>query len=156
LSSRYALSSGSLARLPIGQGAINYSAVGPDFSVFVKRYLPGTDLVSERGGIELSELARQHGIPAAPIIRNIDGDLIDETGPTPVSVGTGMPGRVLTEGLDRIQYEQIGTTLGKIHRLFAPLPASSLPSARSQKWREISVTALELTIHRLQSIVADP
>jgi Ser/Thr protein kinase RdoA (MazF antagonist) len=155
LSSRYGLRSESLARLPTGQGTINYRAAASDFAAFVKRYPPGSDLLREREGIRLSELARQQGIPAAPIIRNLDGDVIDETGPTPISVWFWMPGSVQTDGLSEIQYEQIGAALGKIHCLFAALPASRSLARRSKTWLEISVTNLESTIQQLQSIVAE-
>jgi len=102
----------------------------------------------------LPALARQQGIAAAPIIRNFDGDVIDETGAAPISDWLWMPGSVQTDGLSEIQYEQIGAALGKIHRLFAALPASRSPARRSKTWLEISVTNLESTIQQLQSIVA--
>jgi phosphotransferase family enzyme len=65
-----------------------------------------------------------------------------------------MPGSVQTDGLSETQYQQIGAALGKIHCLFAALPAGRSPSRRSKTWLEISVTNLESTIQQLQSIVA--
>jgi Ser/Thr protein kinase RdoA (MazF antagonist) len=153
LSRRYGLACTQLARLPIGHGTINYRAEFAGQTLFVKQYLPRTDLAAEREAIHLSELARSSGIPAAPIFRNVDGDVIDQAGRVALSVWTWMPGAVQTEGLSSRQFEQVGATLGRIHRLFAPLPASNAPAFRAQKWRDISVDGLNSTIDHLQMLI---
>ena len=81
--------------LPIGQGTVNYRAACDGRDVFVKSYPPGTDLPGERAAIDLSALAGKHGVPVAPLIKARDGQLIDTSGSTAVSVWDWMPGTVI-------------------------------------------------------------
>ncbi len=149
---RYGLAVRGLAQLPIGQGTVNYRATCTDGDVFVKNYQAGTDLAGEEGAIELSELAHRHGIPGATVLRNRDGRTIDATTALAVSVWEWMPGRVVTE-LNTLQCEQAGQALGRIHALFASLPASSAPAPEVDQWRHVDIGDLTSTIDRLLEII---
>lgn len=153
LADRYGLAAADLVQLPIGQGTVNYRAACAGREVFVKNYPPGADLHTEAEAVELSELARLHGIPAATVLRNRDGQVIDATTSAAVSVWEWMPGRVVTD-MNTAQYEQAGHTLGRIHALFADLPASAGPSPEAEKWRAIDSGELASTIDELLGIIA--
>jgi Ser/Thr protein kinase RdoA (MazF antagonist)/glycosyltransferase involved in cell wall biosynthesis len=153
LAGRYGLAATDLVQLPVGQGTVNYRAACADREVFVKNYPPSTDLRGEEAAIELSELAHRHGIPTATALRNRDGQPIDATTAIALSVWEWMPGEVVTN-LNTVQYQQAGHTLGRIHALFADLPASSKPSPGAEKWRDIDLGGLAATIDQLLEIVA--
>ncbi|WP_099054994.1 phosphotransferase enzyme family protein [Streptomyces fodineus] len=154
LADRYGLAVRSMVQLPIGQGTVNYRAICEDREVFVKHYPPGTDLAAEERAIGLSELARRHTIPAAPIVANCHAQLIDGSTPHAVSVWQWMPGRVITV-LNTQQCAQAGEALGRIHALFAPLPESAAPSPEADAWLRIDPAGLEATIDQLLGIIAE-
>ncbi|MCK9905263.1 phosphotransferase [Frankia sp. Cpl3] len=149
LTSRYGLVSQRLARVPIGQGTVNYRVFCVDQEVFVKVYPDHTDLAGEREAIELSAIAGQHGVPVAATLRNCEGQTIDSSAGPPLSVWQWMPGQVITEGLSTEQYKQAGAALGRIHAAFAPLSASSGPAPQVTAWRSIDSAGLSATILRL-------
>jgi Ser/Thr protein kinase RdoA (MazF antagonist) len=155
LADRYGLAARGLARLPIGQGTINYRADCADRAVFVKSYPPDADVPGESDAIGLSELAGGHGVPVAAVLRNRDGQVIDTSSPIAVSVWEWMPGRVVTEGLSTSQYNQAGAALGRIHATFADLPASAGPAPQVNEWRTVDLNGLAATIDRLLSVIAD-
>ncbi|WP_327048327.1 phosphotransferase [Microbispora sp. NBC_01189] len=153
LADRYGLAVQDLVQLPIGQGTINYRATCADREVFVKNYPSGTDLRKEAEAVQLSELAHRHGIPAATALRNRSGQVIDATTLAALSVWEWMPGQVVTE-LSTAQYEQAGHALGRIHALFAGLPASATPSPEAEKWRHVDLSGLVATIDTLLGVIA--
>ncbi|GII52814.1 hypothetical protein Pth03_12030 [Planotetraspora thailandica] len=153
LAERYGLTVHGLVQLPIGQGTVNYRVTCAGGDVFVKSYPAGTDLEGEAGAIELSELARRHGIPAAAVLRNRDGQTIDGTTSLAVSIWRWVPGHVVTE-LNTSQYEQAGDALGRIHALFAKLPANSTSNRKVDEWRDIDLNDLAATANGLLSIIA--
>ena len=153
LRDRYGLQDLQLQRLPIGQGTINYRASGPHGAFFVKRYTAKTHLPAEEAGIALSEQARHAGIPAAAVIPNRDGQWLDRSSPIALSVWSWVEGDVRTEHLSRAQYGCAGSTLGAIHRIFAPLPESRAPALKSLDWRKFSLPSLQHTIDRILGMV---
>lgn len=152
LADRYGLRSCALTYLPIGQGTINFRAVRHDGrEVFVKNYPPGTDLAAERAGIGLSMRALRAGIPAAPVLPNTDGEVLDSSTDLPVSVWQWMPGQVALR-MSPAQLGAAGTELGRIHALFAELPATSTRAV--EQWRTVDVDGLAVTIDHLLDIIA--
>ena len=149
---RYGLHNAQISRIQIGQGTKNYRAVLSNNVVFVKRYLPGTDIDEERGGIRLSELAAQAGIPVASIIPNKNGEWIDLTSDLPMSVWEWVEGSVKYKLCDE-GYAEIGHALGVIHRTFAKLPESSLPAEKTIAWRQVSVSKLNSRLSNLRALV---
>lgn len=156
LRSQYGVAQAMLTRLEMGQGTVNYRAMIPGHDdVFVKHYSPGTDLPAEGEAITLTGLAARYGVPAAPVIPAAGGQVIATTGTTAISVWQWMPGRAATDGLTAGQAEQAGTALGRIHAVFAPLPASSGPAPQAGRWREdMDVPGLRATIGQLRAIIA--
>ncbi|CUU60606.1 homoserine kinase type II [Parafrankia irregularis] len=152
LTRSYGLTPQRLDQLPIGQGTINYRATCADGDVFVKNYLPGTDLTGEADAIELSALGGQHGVPVAELLRNNAGHLIDASTPYPISVWEWMPGKVVTTALTAGQARGAGNALGLIHTTFAALPASAAPSTQARSWLAVDVAELAATIDRLTDI----
>ena len=155
LADRYGLAPRRLTQLPIGQGTVNYRAACDGRDAFVKSYPPGTDLPGERAAIDLTALARKHGVPVAPLIKARDGQLIDTSTSTAVSVWDWMPGTVNTGELTSGQLGQAGHALGRIHAAFAPLPASAGPAPQVTAWRNPDLPGLDATITRLLAIIAD-
>ena len=155
LADRYGLAPQRLTQLPIGQGTVNYRAACAGRDVFVKSYPPGTGLPGERAAIDLTALARKHGVPVAPLIKARDGQLIDTSTSTAVSVWDWMPGTVNTGELTSGQLGQAGHALGRIHAAFAPLPASAGPTPQVTAWRNPDLPGLDATITRLLAIIAD-
>ncbi|MFJ8602288.1 phosphotransferase enzyme family protein [Streptomyces shenzhenensis] len=154
LADRYGLAVRDLVQLPIGQGTVNYRATCADREVFVKHYPPSADLAAEERAIGLSELARRHAIPAAPVVANRHAQLIDTSTPHAVSVWQWMPGRVITVLNDR-QCAQAGEALGRIHAVFAPLPESAAPAPEADAWLRMDPARLEATVDQLLGIIAE-
>ena len=154
LGDHYGLTVRDLAQLPIGQGTVNFRATCEDGEVFVKNYPPGADLAAEQKAIGLSELARRHGVPTAPIVHNRQQQPIDASTLHPMSVWQWMPGRVITD-LDIGQTRQAGQALGRIHALFAPLPESAHPSLQADAWYRADPARLKTTIDRLLDVIAE-
>lgn len=153
LTTRYGLAVLEMTQLPIGQNTVNYRAVCEDRAVFVKNYPPGTDLPAERDAIGLSELARHHRIPAAAVIANRDGEVIDTSSAAALSVWQWMPGQVITT-LNPAQYTQAGDALGRIHTLFATLPVRIPVSTALDTWRTADTHELTTVIDQLLGIIA--
>lgn len=156
LADRYGLPTPALARVGVGQNTINLRARSGDRQVFVKTYPDGVDLDAERGAIGLSELAGDHGVPAARIIHDRDGQAIDTSTAVTFSVWEWMPGTVVTD-LGDAGCAQAGQALGRIHAAFAHLPQSATADAAAplRSWRTIDVPALEATIDRLLGLIND-
>lgn len=154
LSERYGLDAGRLRQLPIGQGTINFRASCAGRDVFVKTYPGDADLPGEREAIGLSELAGREGVPVAAALRNRDGQVIDTSTTTAVSVWEWMPGEVVTSGLTAAQHEQAGAALGRVHAVFARLPASAGPAPQVGEWRNVDLGKLSADISRLRAIIS--
>ncbi|MBO7936570.1 phosphotransferase enzyme family protein [Streptomyces antibioticus] len=154
LADAYGLAVRDLVQLPIGQGTVNYRATCDDREVFVKNYPTGTDLAAEEHAIGLSELARRHNIPAAPVVANRHAQLLDASTPHAISVWQWMPGRVTTV-LNTRQCAQAGHALGRIHAVFATLPESAAPAPEADAWLRQDPARLEATIDRLLGIIAE-
>lgn len=151
LADRYGLAVRTLTQLPIGQGTVNFRATcDGGREVFVKNYPDGTDLPAERQAIALSTLALQGGVPGAPVVVNRHGQVIDTSGPLAVSVWEWMPGQVVTR-LSPAQLAAAGSALGRIHALFADLPA--VPTDTVRRWHEVDVQGLTATIDRLLEVI---
>lgn len=160
LADRYGMAVRDLVQLPIGQGTVNYRATCEDRAtceerqVFVKCYPPGTDLAAEHQAVGLSELARRHGVPAAAVVANRDGQLIDFHTEQPLSVWEWMPGRVVTD-LTPTRTAQAGHALGRIHALFAALPASTGPAPHADDWLRADPARLQASIDQLLEVITD-
>ncbi|MDG4763319.1 phosphotransferase [Solwaraspora sp. WMMD406] len=152
LACRYGLAPDRMVQLPIGQGTTNYRATCAGHDVFVKNYPPGTDLAGEADAIGLSALAGCHGTPVAGLLRNHAGDLIDTSSRYAVSVWEWMPGAVVTTDLTAGQARAAGATLGRVHAVFATLPASIGPSSQAQSWLAVDLAGLAATVDRLADI----
>ncbi|GAA5179121.1 hypothetical protein GCM10023322_08170 [Rugosimonospora acidiphila] len=153
LSERYGLHTQQLTQLPIGQGTVNYRARYGDGQVFVKCYPPGTDLVAEEAAIGQSVIAARHEVPVPAVVPTVDGDVIERT--AAISVWEWMPGSVVIEGLTAARYEQLGATLGRIHRVFAALPGGAAAPDQVARWRaKLRPDALTARIDELRGIVA--
>lgn len=153
LAGSYGLTVCAITQLPIGQGTVNYRADCNGRQVFVKSYPGGTDLPAEREAITLAGLALAAGIPGAAVLPNQDGDVIDTGGSLALSVWEWMPGQVITR-LSPAQLAAAGTTLGRIHALFADRPTPATAPA-VQQWRGIDVDGLAVTIDQLLDIIAE-
>lgn len=155
LAADYRLSPTELRRLPIGQGTVNYRACGARRNVFVKCYPTHADLAAERDAIGLSGLAGRHGVPVAAVVPTIAGEPISSHGPRAISVWEWVEGHTVTDPLTTAQQLAAGAALGRIHRAFAPLPASSGPAPQVASWRSVDLATLSATIDRLQAVITE-
>lgn len=156
LAAAYDLRADRIERLPIGQGTINYRAYVGGVAMFVKTYLPGTDLDAERAGIELSALAGSVGVPVARVLASSTSDLIavGERG-TAISVWEFVDGQTIQTGLNLEQLTATGAALGRIHRAFAELPASSGPAPQVPEWMGFDPADSQATIDQILGIIAE-
>lgn len=154
LQDAYGITDVFLERLPLGQATLNYRAVGQDQTVFVKRYLAGTALDEERRAIELSEIARRAGIPAAPIRAASNGHYIVEAHGFAISVWDWMPGSTKSTQLTIRQHEEVGIQLGRIHRIFRNLRTKNMSIEKTNRWLDPKIEKLRLDIKTLQDLVA--
>lgn len=155
LADAYGIHTSGLERLPIGQGTVNYRASAGHAAVFVKSYLPGTDLEAEEAGIGLSVLAGKSGVPTAQVLPAVGGKLIAAGGNTAISVWDYVDGHTLSGGLNRAQLAAAGSALGRIHRAFAELPASSGPAPQLTDWTAFDPADNQATIDRILAIIAE-
>lgn len=156
LADAYDLTADRVERLPIGQGTVNYRASIGGVAMFVKSYLPDTDLEAERAGIELSAMAGTAGVPVARVLTSAAGNLIaaGRSG-TAISVWEFVDGQTIQTGLNAAQLAATGAALGQIHRTFAQLPASSGPAPQVLEWMGFDPTDSQATIDRILAIIAD-
>lgn len=154
LADRYNLTVQTIVQVPIGQGTVNYRATCDGRDVFVKHYPPGTDLGAEQRAIFLSDLARRHDVPTAPVMANRDDQLIDATTPHAVSVWQWMPGHVVTIP-NTEQNADVGDALGRIHAVFARLPESTGPAPQADNWLRRDPASRETMIDQLLDIIAE-
>ncbi|EFG03870.1 phosphotransferase enzyme family protein [Streptomyces clavuligerus] len=157
LETAYDLDGVRLTRLPAGQNTINYRADDAGGVLFVKHYLPGTDLAAEREAIGQSRLAGEHGVPVAVPRPTRTGGTIATTDQLAVSVWEWMPGRTVEDGLTPGQQEAAGRTLGLLHTAFADHPAAAGgESRRLAKWRTTDPAAkATATVDQLLDSIAD-
>ncbi|ACS83948.1 phosphotransferase enzyme family protein [Musicola paradisiaca] len=142
-----------IERLPIGQGTLNYRVLGAQRQYFMKRYTGQEDLQAETAGIALSETARHAGIPTARVIPNIDGQWIDHSTATALSLWRWSEGAVITHGLQAGHYQEIGAMLGRIHRVFASLPTAGLPRHKPEQWRSTDLGKVQSEVAQLLAIL---
>jgi Ser/Thr protein kinase RdoA (MazF antagonist) len=142
-----------LDRIPVGAGSVNYQAITDTGRLFVKAYPPGTNLNGEAGGIRLSALAAQAGIPVARPLPLPDGTFIATHEGSAASVWEYVDGEIIETGYNRPQLHAAGHTLGLIHRAFAALPESSGPTPQVGPWLTFDATEFTATIDRLLAII---
>lgn len=139
LKERYKISNvKSINRLEIGQGTINYCITTFDGKFFIKRYIGHENLAEETTGIEMSEIAAHAGIRTARIIPNINKQWIDQSTEMSLSLWEWVEGKVLTENLNIIQYQQVGMALGHIHNVFSSFSHKKITDSKPRRWRELS------------------
>ncbi|MFD7552471.1 phosphotransferase enzyme family protein [Streptomyces sp. NPDC059816] len=153
----YGLGGVRLTRLPAGQNTINYRATRGGETLFVKHYLPATDLAAERAAIGQSRLAGEHGVPVAVPRPTRTGDMIATSGDLAASVWEWVPGRSVDGGLAPGQQDAAGRALGLVHSAFAEHPAAAAgESRRLAKWRTTDPAAkLTATVDQLLDLIAD-
>ncbi len=154
LAGTYGLTPVSMRRLPIGDATINYRVACIERTVFVKCYLPGTNLTGELMAIELSEIAGRAAVPIAPVLSSRTGALLATQDELSLSVWDFIDGRTVTLGLNHGQLRAAGASLGRIHRRFADLPASRGPASQTRTWLSMDLSEVERTINRLLGIIA--
>jgi homoserine kinase type II len=154
LTAAYGLAHAEVRRLPIGQGARNYTATTAERVVFVKQYPSDTDLAGELAGIGLSRVAGEAGVPVAEAIPSNRGELIVTHRGTAISVWAYVEGRPIETGWNAVQVDQAGRALGRIHRRFRAVPESSRPADGSNEWLEFDLADMEATIDRLLAIIS--
>lgn len=153
LAASFGLIATTLERLPLGQGTVNYRAVTDTGPLFIKAYPTGTDLAQEAGGIRLSALAAEAGIPVAQPLPLADGSFIASHQSSAASVWEYVQGEIVEAGYSRPQLDAIGSTLGLIHATFAALPESSGPAPQVEPWLAFDAAAFTATIDRLLGII---
>ncbi|WP_435109981.1 phosphotransferase enzyme family protein [Nocardiopsis synnemataformans] len=124
LARHYDLPDAALTPVRGGQNTINLrGTTSGGRRVFVKTYPKGTDLDAEHGALALSERAGAHGVPVAPLIRDLDGHLLHTQSPVAFSVWGWVDGHVVTHPQAH-HCVQAGRALGRIHAAFADLPVA--------------------------------
>lgn len=126
LADAYGLAGVRLERVLSGVATVNYVGDAGGRPAFVKVYLPGTDLVSERAAIELSEfVAADGGVPTTAAVRSTRGDLIHQDERVALSVWEFVSADPASgSGLSVGQMAAVGTVLGRLHRILSTHPAS--------------------------------
>ncbi|ANY08739.1 phosphotransferase enzyme family protein [Pseudonocardia sp. HH130630-07] len=147
LAQRYGTIARAVDRVLLGQSTTNYRVSTTDRRrIFVTCYPGHADLAREERAIASSELAARHGVPVAPVIRNVDGALLDTA--AGLSVWRWIPGSVAPL-LGSRRLTEAGSALGRIHAAFAALPGSSEPSPHTDAWFRIDPGALRARIDTL-------
>jgi Ser/Thr protein kinase RdoA (MazF antagonist) len=154
LSEAYGITPLDVQRLPIGQATLNYKVVCSKQNVFVKRYLPDTDLAACSAAIHLSLIAGKAGVPVAQLFHSHTGEWITTHGETTISVWKYVDGRTITTYLNESQFQATGAALGRIHRQFASLVESRGIQRSPQAWLAVDVAKTEQKIDQLLDIIA--
>ncbi len=134
----------SIARIPRGQGAVNYCVEANKGRFFVKSYLPGADLAAENAAIALSDRARQAGIATARPVHFGTGRYIVQGAGCTISVWHWVDGHTRTDGLSPRALHEIGFVLGRLHSALSGHVNSSARAAATRRFlstNEASVLA---------------
>ncbi|MDS1271806.1 phosphotransferase [Lipingzhangella sp. LS1_29] len=154
LAQDYAMEDTTLARLPIGQGTVNYRADWHGRDYFVKHYPLEADLEAETQAIDLTERAAHHQVPTPPLVRTRAGQAISRRGTTAISVWEWARGCPITDGFSPTQQNAAGQALGRIHRAFANHPNSTATSPDLESWLNPDLARIETTIADLLTHIA--
>lgn len=122
----YGLHAAEIARIPAGTATANYAVTDvAGGRWFAKVYRPHSDLRREREALELAGYARARGVPVPRLRRTRDGRLLQDAGPTPMSLWEYVADAVTAEGgLTGERWRTAGAVLGRLHRVLAGHPAA--------------------------------
>lgn len=151
LSRAYGLVPTELVRGPAGTATHNLVATEDDGRRwFVKVYPETAEPDDEREALELSEFARNAGVPVPMIRRTVTGDLLAESDGAALSVAAYVEdARTAEGGLTGDLWAAVGEIVGRLHRILAEHPAGS---PRVVPGRE--VCDVELARQRLELLLA--
>ena len=154
LAEDYGMKVTEVARLPIGQGTVNYRVTWRGHRYFVKHYPHETDLDAEARAIELTNTAARYGVPTPTLVRTREDQVLSRHGIAAVSVWEWIDGHTITGGFTSAQQEAAGEALGRIHRAFAAHPDSAKPSPELDAWLHPDLAGIETTIEDLLNRIA--
>jgi len=122
----YGLGARAIERVPFGVETDNFIAHLTDGGrVFAKVYRPGQDLDVQLLRVESTGFARECGIPTPGVIPGNDGHLISRGPERALSVWELMDARPSASPWSLHLAEDLGVTLGRLHRVFADHPAAA-------------------------------
>jgi Ser/Thr protein kinase RdoA (MazF antagonist) len=153
LLSGYGIEVVALERIRAGSETRNWMAVGTKGRFFVKEYPLAIAVADIRATLELTEYARQCGIPTPQIIPTRTGEPIYTSAPYLLSVSQYCADCSSGLALSQEQMAIAGATLGQIHRNFSARTTSYAPI--TPRWLQVNPTAKINEIEQYLQIIRE-
>ncbi|WP_172292358.1 phosphotransferase enzyme family protein [Pseudoruegeria sp. HB172150] len=141
----------TIARIPRGQGTVNYRVETNMGRFFVKSYLPGADLAAENAAIALSERARQTGIATAHPVRFASGCYVAQDAGNAISVWHWIEGEVRTKALGSAALHEIGYVLGRLHTALRGYSNSLATANKTHRFLATSEASVRAQIDSIEN-----
>ena len=146
----YALDVRSIARIAKGMGTTNWRVRTSTADYFLKQYPPDADVAAEVAALELSQAARDAGVPAPRVIPSATGELLrSEDGPA-FALLDYFPDTTSGGALSHREMAQAGRVLGRLH---ACLRDRSGLGDTAEKWLSLDAGRKQATFARYLSII---
>jgi len=142
-------------RFPVGQNTVNYRARAGGRDVLVKNYPVGSEVAGEVAAISLTQLAGQHGVPIARVVRSRSGEVVHRFGVGhAISVWEWVEARAVEGLLTRAQQVAAGRALGGTHRSFLAHRASRRHCEKAMRWLTPDIARIENRIDTMLQAIA--
>jgi len=133
----YGLDVRAVERVPFGVETDNFTVHLVDGGrVFAKAYRPGQDLDVQLLRVESTGFARERGIPTPAVVPDSEGLLISPSPAPALSVWEFVDASPSGLPWSRRLAEDLGVTLGRLHRVFAEHPAAARFTVIRPLWWE--------------------
>ncbi|WP_331767522.1 phosphotransferase [Embleya sp. NBC_00896] len=150
----YGLSVAAVARIPFGAETDNFTArLSDGGGVFVKVYRTGQDLERQSVRVESARFARAQGVPTPAVVPDRAGQALSREREPVLSVWEFVAATPSTRPWTLRVAENLGLTLGRLHRAFAHHPAAPrLVPVRPLWWDRDIRSALDVADALLRRI----
>ena len=123
LARHYRCEAQSFARIAKGMGTTNWLVRTSGADYFLKQYPPSADIAGERAALELSQEARDAGLPVPLVVPSAAGELLWSEGDLALALFEHFPDTTSGIALSRSEMAQAGHLLGRLHTCLRVRPA---------------------------------
>jgi Ser/Thr protein kinase RdoA (MazF antagonist) len=127
LKTSYGVQAVEVTEIQAGTATINFRVVDDTGRRWFAKVYRG-ELERERAAIDLTEFAKQGGVPVPGVRRTLDGRAIDER--APMSLWEFVDGETAEGGISGARWSAVGAVLGRLHRRLSEHPAAA-PALRA-------------------------
>lgn len=138
LEDRYGLMVDVIEPVHMGTDTVNRRVLTEDgLRLYVKEYQATADVAAARTAWDMSEYCRAAILPVPRVWQDVDGDFVTIAEGCAWAVTDEAPGRVSTTAMTSTLAEDIGTVMGRMHRVLAAYPMPK--QVQHSRWRTATV-----------------